>query len=157
MPAPSPSPVLRKQPRFPVKTYPVQAPTPRRDRKPKLTIGMATYDDYDGVYFSVQALRLYHPEMQDVTEFLLIDNHPDGPCAEPLKKLEGATPNYRYVPNNAIRGTAVRDFVFAEAAGDFVLCMDGRIFVVPGALKRLLDYFEANPETTDLVQGPLAL
>jgi hypothetical protein len=26
-----------------------------------LSIGMATYDDYDGVYFSVQAIRLYHP------------------------------------------------------------------------------------------------
>lgn len=28
-----------------------------------LAIGMATYDDYDGVYFSVMALRLYHPEI----------------------------------------------------------------------------------------------
>ena len=26
---------------------------------------MATYDDYDGVYFSVQAIRLYHPEVTD--------------------------------------------------------------------------------------------
>ena len=137
------------------KTYPIQQATPRRAVAPKLTIGMATYDDYDGVYFSLQALRLYHPEVQAAAEFLLIDNHPDGPCAESLKKLEGATPNYRYVPNNAIRGTAVRDFVFAEAAGEFVLCMDSHVFVVPGALKRLLAYFEANPATPDLVQGPL--
>jgi hypothetical protein len=26
-----------------------------------LTIGMATYDDYDGVYFTLQSLRMYHP------------------------------------------------------------------------------------------------
>lgn len=137
------------------KIYPMQQATPRRDLKPKLTIGMATYDDYDGVYFSIQALRLYHPEILGGAELVVIDNHPDGPCAEALKKLEGATPNYRYVPNNLRRGTTVKDFVFEEAAGEFVLCMDSHVFVVPGALKRLLDYFAANPETPDLVQGPL--
>jgi hypothetical protein len=25
-----------------------------------LTIGMATYDDFDGVYFTVQSLRAHH-------------------------------------------------------------------------------------------------
>jgi hypothetical protein len=139
----------------PAKTYPIQQATPRRDIKPKLTIGMATYDDYDGVYFSVQALRLYHPEILDDLELVVIDNHPDGPCSEALKKLEGATSNYRYVPNDSRRGTTVKDFVFREAAGEFVLCMDSHVFVVPGALKRLLDYFAANPDTPDLVQGPL--
>ncbi len=43
-------------------TYPVPQATPRGTKK-KLTIGMATYDDYDGVYFSIQALRLYHNEI----------------------------------------------------------------------------------------------
>ena len=28
--------------------------------KPLLTIGMSTYDDYDGVFFSIQSLRMYH-------------------------------------------------------------------------------------------------
>jgi hypothetical protein len=116
---------------------------------------MATYDDYDGVYFSLQALRLYHREILDTTEFLLIDNHPDGACAAALKSLENYIPNFRYVPHNARRGTAVKDFVFEEAAGEFVLCMDSHVFVVPGALKRLVDYFDANKETSDLVQGPL--
>ena len=26
----------------------------------KLTIGMATYDDYDGVFFTIQSLRMHH-------------------------------------------------------------------------------------------------
>src|SRR5262245_25026838 len=46
------------------KKYDIPAPTPRREPR-KLTVGMATYDDYDGVYFSLQALRLYHPEILD--------------------------------------------------------------------------------------------
>src|SRR5580704_13856031 len=67
---------------------------------PILTIGMATYDDYDGVYFTTQAIRLYHPEVTADTEILVIDNHPDGPCAAELKALENWIEGYRYVPWN---------------------------------------------------------
>ena len=136
------------------KTYAIPAPTPRGAPR-KLTVGMATYDDYDGVYFSLQALRLYHPEVLDETNFLVVDNHPDGPCAEALKALEASTPHYRYVPFNAHSGTAVRNFIFSEADGEFVLCMDCHVFIVPGALKRLMDFFATQPETHDLLQGPL--
>ena len=53
----------------------------------KLTIGMATYDDFDGVYFTVQAILLYHPEVADDVEVLVIDNNPEGSCGPPLRKL----------------------------------------------------------------------
>ena len=120
--------------------------SPRKEAK-KLTIGMATYDDYDGVYFTLQAIRLYHPEILDDTELLVVDNHPDGPCAAALKGLEYWIPNYRYVPKGDISGTAIRDWVFQEAGGEFVLCIDCHVFLVPGALQRLLEYFDAHPET----------
>jgi len=132
----------------------IPAATPRKEAK-KFTIGMATYDDYDGVYFTLQAIRLYHPEILNDTEFLVVDNHPDGPCAEALKHLETWIPNYRYVPKGEISGTAIRDFVFQEAGGEFVMCMDCHVFIVPGALKRLMDYFDAYPDTKDLLQGPM--
>jgi hypothetical protein len=135
--------------------YEIPAPTPRREPK-KLTIGMATYDDYDGVYFTLQALRLYHPEVLADTEFLVIDNHPDGPCAEALKVLEQSTPNYRYIPFTANSGTAAsKNQVFGESGSELVLCVDCHVFVVPGALRRLLTYFDANPKAPDLLQGPL--
>lgn len=136
------------------KIYDIPAPT-ERDLTAKLTIGMATFDDYDGVYFSIQSIRLYHPEILDHVEFLVIDNHPDGPCAEELKKLETSIPNYRYIPEKDIRGTAVRNFVFEKAAGEFVLCMDCHVLFEPGSLARLLQYFDENPQTQDLLQGPL--
>jgi hypothetical protein len=128
--------------------------TPRKPPK-KLTIGMATYDDYDGVYFTLQAIRMYHPEILDNTEFVVIDNHPDGPTAQALKDLENWIPNYRYVPKGDISGTAIRDCVFQEASGEIVICMDCHVFIAPGALKRLLAYFDAHPGTVDLLQGPL--
>ena len=132
----------------------IPAPTPRRAAK-KLTVGMATYDDYDGVYFTLQALRMYHSEVLDEMEFVVIDNHPDGACADPLKKLENDIPNYRYVPKFDRQGTAIRDSVFEEASGEFVLCVDCHVLIVKDAVKRLLDYFQAHPSTKDLLQGPL--
>jgi hypothetical protein len=139
----------------PRKTYPIPTRT-ERQFSPKLTIGMATYDDFDGVYFSLQAIRMYHADIADQIELLVIDNHPDGPCGEPLKKLEDSLPNYRYIPFADTQGTTQsRDRVFAEAGGEFVLCMDCHVFIVPGAIRRLLDYFAANPETNDLLQGPI--
>lgn len=48
----------------------------------KLTIGMATYDDFDGVFFSVQALRMYHPETEGA-EIIVLDNNPEGAKARP--------------------------------------------------------------------------
>jgi hypothetical protein len=138
----------------PARTFEIPKPS---ERKPArfLTIGMATYDDYDGVFFSLQALRMYHPEIIDDVEFLVIDNHPDGPCAEPLKRLEHDIPNYRYVPAGEFASTAIRDKVFAEAGGEFVLCMDSHVFFVPGAVRRLIAYMRAEPNTRDLLQGPL--
>jgi len=132
----------------------IPAPTPRKPPR-KLTIGMATYDDYDGVYFTLQSLRLYHPEVLDDVMFVVVDNHPDGRCAEPLKELEHQIGNYRYVPAAERLGTAVRETVFEEADSEFVLCIDCHILIFAGAIKRLLSYFESGPCTRDLLQGPM--
>ena len=129
-------------------------PTPVGTKK-LMTIGMATYDDYDGVYFTVQSIRMYHPEITDKTEILVIDNQPDGPAAQELKKLDKIVANYRYFPCGSHNSTAIRDFVFRQANADFVLCLDSHVMVQPGALKRLIDYFEAHPECQDLLQGPM--
>src|SRR5581483_11068574 len=148
-PAPAPA-----APAVQVTAYDVPPATPRGEAR-KLTIGMATYDDYDGAYFSAQAIRLYHPEVRDDTEILIIDNHPDGRCSAALKRLDQKIPGCRYVPMQARCGTAVRDLVFSEASGAYVLCLDSHVLVQPGAIKRLLAYFEQDPLTNDLLQGPL--
>ncbi|MBI1292899.1 glycosyltransferase [bacterium] len=144
----------------PVKSAPMATPsypaaTPKRTEPVKLTIGMATYDDYDGVYFSIQALRLQHADCLVDAEIVVVDNNPGGSAAQPLKNLEHYVPNYRYVPVADRSGTAVREQVFQEAAGRLVLCMDCHVLLMPGALKALIDYFDANPHTDDLLQGPL--
>ncbi|MCP3952412.1 MAG: glycosyltransferase, partial [Desulfobacterales bacterium] len=136
------------------KLFDIPEKTPLKTKK-KLCIGMATYDDYDGVYFSLQAIRLYHPEVLDDIEFIVIDNHPEGPCAESLKRLENWASNYRYVPCDTIRGPWARYSITKEANADYILCIDSHVLIEPGVIKKLLDYFDQYPDTPDLLQGPL--
>ena len=97
---------------------PAGPPQPRRT----LTVGMATFDDFDGAYFTTAALRLYHPEVADRVSILVVDNNPRGPMAWSLKALEQHVEGLRYVPADDVAGTAVRDRVFREANSDWVLC-----------------------------------
>ncbi|MFJ8332243.1 glycosyltransferase [Streptomyces sp. NPDC094437] len=131
-------------------------PEPGAAQEPRtLTVGMATYDDYDGVYFTVASLLLHHPEVRDRLNLLVIDNHPCGPHAWALKRLELDFPQLRYVPYDRRVGTAARDRIFREAASGWVLCLDSHVQLAPGALAALLAYIDAHPDSGDLLQGPL--
>jgi hypothetical protein len=123
--------------------------------RPRLCVGMATYDDFDGVWFTIQAIGMYQAEVLEDVSFLVVDNHPDGPAGPALQALEGWLPDYRYVPFDGYRGTSVRDLVFREARADIVCCVDSHVLLQPGALAHLLDWFDAHPYSKDLLQGPL--
>lgn len=143
-PSPPPAVVSKSQPAETGKRF------PRR-----LSIGMATFDDYDGVYFTIQAIRVANPELRDAIEFVVVDNNPAGRCAEALAELANWIDGYRYVPRGDVRGTAIRDVVFREASSPVVLCVDSHVLLAPGALPALLAHFDAHPFCRDLVQGPL--
>ncbi len=125
-------------------------------KPPLLTIGMACYDDFDGVWFSIKGLLLYHPEVLSRSEILVIDNNPQGSHGQEVKKFLKSIRNARYIEYTDAQGTAQpRNRIFAEAQGEFVLGMDCHVLFDPGSLTRLLDYYETHPETGDLLQGPL--
>ena len=92
---------------------------------------MATFDDYDGVYLTVQAIRLYHPEVASDAEILIVDNNPEGPGASALQALEDWVGCCRYVPSRDIIGTAVRNVVFDQARTEHVLCLDSHVLWPP--------------------------
>lgn len=125
-----------------------------------LTIGMATYRDYDGVYFTIQALRYYHDMSRfGKVEFLVIDNDPSGRDGDALRNFLAwvrGQGTMRYVHAPEVVGTsAPRDRVFQEAQGDIVLCIDSHVLLAPGAIDHLADFYQKNPESKDLIQGPL--
>ena len=136
------------------RTRDIPQPTPRGEHR-SLCIGMATFDDFDGVWSTVQAMRIGHPEVLDRICFVVVDNHPEGPAAEHLKRLDACIPHFRYVPFRGFRSTAVRDLVFREADADVVLCVDCHVLLRPGALATVLDWFDRHPQTRDLLQGPM--
>jgi hypothetical protein len=117
---------------------------------PELTIGMATYRDFDGVYFTLQALRLYQ-DLESV-ELLVVDNHGCSATRDLVEHWVGG----RYVLFRDVVGTAApRERVFREAAGRAVLCLDSHVLPVPGAVARLKRYYRDHPDTSDLLQGPM--
>jgi hypothetical protein len=128
------------------------------DNKRLLTIGMATYDDFDGVFFSIQALRLYHKDIIDQVEIIIVDNNPGGPHCESVKNFTNQIKNHipiRHILNDEWKSTAVRDTIFTEANTPYVMSIDSHVLLEGGSIKKLLDYYKKNPETNDLLQGPM--
>ena len=117
---------------------------------------MATYDDYDGVYFSIQSLRMYHPicNTKEV-EILLIDNNPDSSHGKTNEKFMRWLDNGTYVPYTVKTGTSVRNEIFRRAKGKYTVSMDSHVMLFPGAIDSLLNYYKDKPNCKDIVQGPL--
>jgi hypothetical protein len=129
----------------------------------RLTIGMATFDDFDGLYFTIQSLRLHHGEAikSAPCELIVVDNKPDSEQGKEVKKLlenqvRGDFAKVRYIPMTEVIGTsAPRDRIFREAEGEAVLVMDGHVMFRNGAIGQLLKFYADNPTTQNLHHGPL--
>ncbi len=120
------------------------------DENIELTIGMATFNDFEGVYFTLQALQLY----QDLehTELLVIDNYG---CPDTKNLVEGWLKG-RYILAKSVVGTAApRDLVFRKARGKAVLCCDSHVLFAPGVIGRLKQFYQEHPDCQDLLQGPM--
>jgi glycosyltransferase involved in cell wall biosynthesis len=116
----------------------------------ELTVGMATYRDFDGVYFTIQALRLYQ-DLEDV-EILVVDNFG---CETTRDFVEGSAGGRYICAPEPVSTSFPRDLVFREARGNAVLCMDSHVLLAKGVLHRLKLFYREHPDCMDLLQGPL--
>jgi hypothetical protein len=121
---------------------------------PSLTIGIATHDDFDGAWFTINSLYLHHFEAMKNAEVVLLDNHPRGVEASDLKQLDTLMPGVRYIPVGAYSSTAIRNQIFTHARGEVVVVLDSHILLAPGALMAVVEWFVAHPDSRDLVHGP---
>lgn len=115
-----------------------------------MSIGMATYKDFNGVYFTVMALQLY----QDLTdcEIIIVDNY----GCDNTKDFCGWVSNCRYIRNLEVTGTSrSRNEVFRQAQGEVVLCMDCHVMLVPDAIAKLKQFYRDHPNCYDLLSGAL--
>ncbi|QDT27613.1 Glycosyl transferase family 2 [Gimesia panareensis] len=125
--------------------------------KPFLTIGMATFDDFDGVYFTVTSLMMHHADVMRDCEIVVVDNHPNSKQGQLVKDwMRKRVPYGSYFPYDAATGTAqARNEVFRQARGEAVLCIDCHVLLAPGAVQKLIDYYRMNPDSRDLLSGPI--
>ena len=123
-------------------------------KKRLLTVGMATYDDYDGVYFSLQALRMYHRLGHEI-EIIVVDNNPDSSSGRATKDLVEKWAKGKYIPYTLKKTTASSNERFKHAEGKYCVSMDSHVLFFPMALDSLLDYYAVNPNCKNIVHGPL--
>jgi len=122
----------------------------------KLTIGMVTYDDFDGVYFSIQSIRMFHKEILDQLEFIVIDNNPESSHGKMTSNFMGWIKEpHTYVPFTSYQSTALRTKIFEYAKTPYVLVMDCHVMFEAGSLKKLIDFFDHGKDEGNLLQGPL--
>lgn len=122
----------------------------------KLTIGMCVYDDYDGVFFSIQALRMYQSEVMDQVEFVIVDNNPTSESGQAVKEFtKSITQPVQYVEFTNYNSTSIKNKVFELADTPYVLCMDCHVLLAPGSLQKLIDFYDKKLDNGNLLQGPL--
>ncbi|NBW09705.1 MAG: glycosyltransferase family 2 protein [Caulobacteraceae bacterium] len=121
---------------------------------PKLTIGMATYDDAQGVWWTLASLRAHHvdPHDDDV-ELLVIDDMPGG-CEETRRVC--ALSSARYVRHSKNLGPAhAKNTIWEHARGEYVLMLDCHVLLVPDHIEYLLAGIEQDRVGSDMWVGPL--
>lgn len=121
--------------------------------KPRVTIGMAHFDDYDGVWSTLHALRRYHDTSE--CELLVVDNSPKSPHGRAVADLCGKIGSRYLAFADAVGTSAPRNRVFAEARGEIVVCMDCHVLLDRGAVDAIRDFYAHGQHRLDMLCGPL--
>jgi hypothetical protein len=119
------------------------------------TLGMATYDDYEGVYFTIQSARLHNPE---ISEIILIDNNPTSKHGDLCKKLmdwQTKECKLKYIPYTDKKSSFSKGEVFKHATNEYVVIIDCHVLLFPNAIKSLKEYYLNDHKPYDFIQGPL--
>jgi len=124
-----------------------------------LSVCMATYDDYDGVYFTTQALRMYHKVCNtDAVEFVLLDSNPSSSHGKECKKLFSGALRGRgkYISKTQGSISSFNKYETVKyASGKYILIIDCHVLLKANAIDLLLKYYQDHPNCKDLIQGPL--
>lgn len=120
-----------------------------------LSIGMAAYDDFSGVYFTIQSLKMYHAQAMANAEIIVIDNNPESKDGLETAAFCKTDKRIKYIKSNNSRGAFSKEEVFSHASSDNVLICDCHVLFAPNAIKSLISFFESGEDEGNLIQGPL--
>ena len=130
----------------------------------KLTIGMAHYSDYHGVYFTIQDIMKElvfngRVDLLSQIEFIIVENNSTCPHAKEVKLLAAKYGGkIRVIDLDEKQGTSCsRNRIIQEATGKFVLVMDCHVLLCPvvKTIESIIQFINYNPKSDDLYCGPL--
>ncbi len=117
---------------------------------------MSTYDDYDGVFFSIQALRMYHELCRtNYVEFIILDNNAKSVHGQECKKFASVQTGVKYIEYNETQSSFNKYKIVDHATGKYILIIDCHVLIQSGGIDSLISYFNSNPNCKNLIQGPL--
>src|SRR6478736_7202500 len=120
----------------------------------KLSVCIATCDDFDSFVMSVQALKMYHTPCKDA-EFIIFDNRPESSDGKMTKKFTEEVLRGKYFGFSSPQSSWNKYRTIQFADGDIILGIDSHVLIQDGGIQKLVDYFSANPDSKNLVQGQL--
>jgi len=124
-----------------------------------LTLGTPVYDDFDGLYFTLKALQIYHNEVFENSEIIVVDNNPSGIDTSHVERLIAElnyNNNVRLIQMREPRGTApAKQKVIDSASNDWVVVFDSHVLFAPDAFKYLIRAIESGEHDRDILSGPL--
>lgn len=133
--------------------------------KPSLTIGFATRNEYPGAWMTLNALLTYHRELLSEcnAEILIVDNSDKQAHADNLERhlkiqLNGEIRdlvNVTYIRESGTESSCLwKQRGIERARGEIVIWCDGHVLFPVESLRSVVEYFQANPDSNDLVMGP---
>jgi hypothetical protein len=149
--------------------------------QPLLTIGMAHFDDFSGLWPTIQSIRLNNSDLMAQTEFVVVNNNPEDretanaikgllgvhddtndPAGKKLDYTAGVHGNLpdcfgtKYVELPGNRGTSIsREQIFRHARGKYTAAMDCHLEFWPNSFRALMAHYATDPESSDIISGPL--
>jgi len=122
----------------------------------KLTIGLATFDDFDGLYFTIQSIRLNNPDLLDRIEWIVIDNNPFGAHGQCIRDfIKWVKEPLQYLPYTNKQSTTVRNKIFDLSETEYTMSVDSHVLFEPNSIKKLIEYFDEDKDQGNLLQGPI--
>jgi len=117
----------------------------------KLTLGVPAHSNEVEVWFTLQALRLYH-DLTD-TELLVVDNGGTDAMKKAVKDCRARYERY----TDVVGAGPSKNRVFEVAEGEFVVCMDSHVLLFPGSVVALRKWLDGNwEEARNLIHGPMS-
>lgn len=126
----------------------------------KLTIGLPHYEDFHGLFFTVQSLKM----LNDVSnvELIIVENGPPNTHQKTVKSFIGGDGGSGFASSKIVqcpeKGSATaKGKVFDHASGDVVAVVDCHVLFWPNIVDNLLAYFSEPENAKNIATGPLVL